>query len=173
MTAIVGSIIVIASLGVVGSFGGGMIIKKARTLQAKAVTKGLEIAIKGYQTEYLKLPFAGPAAPSIDTSYSSADPGGNALIDVLLGTDLKNNPRQIHFWEPPNSKSGGAGYTLGVGLIDPWRMTGYRIILDYDKDSHITDPEGIRGSIKEDVLIYSAGPDGDFATWKDNVCSWK
>jgi hypothetical protein len=65
------------------------------------------------------------------------------------------------------------GYTPGVGLISPWGKVSYKIILDYDKDDHITDPEGILGPVKADVLLYSAGPDGDFATWKDNVCSWK
>lgn len=146
---------------------------KGRPLQAKAVMKGVEIAIKGYKTEYLRLPFVGSTAPLADTSYSSADPNGNALLEIMTGT-TPNNPRRIRFWEPPPSHPvSGGGYIPGIGLIDIWAKKDYRILLDYDKDGHITDPEGIRGPIKADVLLYSAGPDGDFATWNDNVCSWK
>jgi hypothetical protein len=128
-------------------------------------------------TEYLRLPFVTPSEPKSDNSppYETAVGEGRALLDILLDTPPGStiNPRHIHFWEPPNSKTGGAGFTTASGLVDPWGSQPYRIILDYSKDGVIDDPEGILGPIKADVLLYSAGPDGDFATWNDNVCSWK
>jgi hypothetical protein len=104
--------------------------------------------------------------------YDSSEPGGRTLLDVLLAVDVKRNPRGIRFWEPPPSK-GSAGYSASGGLVDPWGRNGYRILLDDNNDGHIDDPEKVRGAISGSVLMYSAGPDGDFLTWGDNVCSWK
>jgi hypothetical protein len=177
IAAIVASVLMLAAilaLGLLGVFGGRILIKNARMLQAKAVMKGLEIAIKGYKTEYLHLPFATPSEPPSDNRPYDTNAGeGRALLDILLDTPPSDrNPRQIHFWEPPNSKPGGAGFSAASGLVDPWGRQPYRIVLDYSKDGFIDNPEG--GSpIESDVILYSAGPDGDFATWKDNVCSWK
>ena len=145
---------------------------KAKAFQAKAVEKGLEIAIKSYKTEYLRLPFITAAAPTRDYSFSSDSSGGMALLDILTGPS-PNNPRGIRFWEASPKSAAGSSFSPGTGLIDPWNKVGYHLILDYDNDGHITDPEGTGAKIKADVLIYSAGPDGNFTTWSDNVCSWK
>ena len=51
-------IAIIATLATMGVAGGQMMIRRAKDLQAKTTMKGLEIAIKGYQTEYLRLPTA-------------------------------------------------------------------------------------------------------------------
>jgi hypothetical protein len=47
------------------------------------------------------------------------------------------------------------------------------IIFDYNGDGAIADPEHPGVKLSESILIYSAGRDLDFSTWKDNVTSWK
>jgi hypothetical protein len=172
VTAVVlaGGVVVLALLGI---FGGRIVLDKARTLQTRAVMKGVEIAVKGYKTEYLRLPFITDSTPPSDNNaYDTTGSEGRALIDIILNKDLKKNPRQIRFWEPPPSKTTGSGFSATGGLVDSWGRQGYRIILDYDHDGLIDNPEG-GSAIKADVILYSAGPDGDFSTWKDNVRSWK
>src|SRR5436190_5971921 len=54
-----------------------------RILQAKAVAKGLEIAIEGYKTEYLRLPYVGETLPIEDNSaFDTTAPDGRALLDA-------------------------------------------------------------------------------------------
>jgi type II secretory pathway pseudopilin PulG len=162
---------VLASLGVAS---GRRVLGKAKELQAKATMKGLQIAIEGYKTEYNHLPLAPDPAPAQDGDhYDTSEERGRMLLDVLLGEDKTQNSRQVRFWEPPPSRSSNAGYTNAGGLIDPWGRNGYRIFLDDNGDGHIADPENDLGKISGIVLMYSAGPDGDFKTWEDNVCSWK
>lgn len=146
----------------------------ARDLNAKAVMKGVEIAIKSYKTEYLRLPTVpDPASKQDDSMRDTTEDQGKFLLDVLMGGNTEHNPRQIRFWDPPPSKSNGAGYSSTNGLVDPWGKNGYRILLDDFSTGKIADPEKVLGDISAEVLIYSAGPDGDFDTWGDNVCSWK
>jgi prepilin-type N-terminal cleavage/methylation domain-containing protein len=159
---------IIALLATIGVAGGQIVIKKARELQAKAVMKGLEIAVKGYKTEYLRLPSAEQNAQSEDNAaYDTSDEQGKSLLNVLLaspGAETRN-PRQIHFWEPPNAKTGGSGYTPDQGLRDPWGKNGYMMILDYSADGKITNPytgEGEPDEITSDVILYSAGANTNF-----------
>jgi hypothetical protein len=151
-----------------------------RSVQAKSWAKGLEIGIKSYKTEYLHLPASSEPLPTEDNSaFDTTEPEGRALLDVLLANSTSQNLRQIHFWEPSSKRSNGAGFSASDGLKDPWGQRGYKILLDYSGDGKIANPanagrvKGEPDKITSDVIIYSAGPDGDFATWKDNVCSWR
>src|SRR6187455_3433095 len=86
---------IIAMLATIGVAGGQVVIRKARELQAKAVMKGLEIAIKGYKTEYLRLPTAETSPLTEDNqAYDTSDEQGKNLINVLLSTTVERNPRQ-------------------------------------------------------------------------------
>lgn len=166
--------IVMGGLAVLGIFGGRSVMAKARDLQAKATMKGLEIAITSYVIEYNHLPISSnPAPPNDGEARDTSDESGKVILAVLLADDDTQNPRKIRFWDPPPAKSAGAGYSNSTGLIDPWGKGGYRILLDDNGDGTIPDPENLLGNLSGSVLIYSAGADGDFSTWHDNVCSWK
>lgn len=149
-------------------------LEKARALQAQASMKSLEMAVKGYQTEYNRLPSIQSPPPTADNSpgFDTTGDEGQRLIEILMGTDAQNNPRGIGFYEPPQPNKSGGGYTSAGGLVDIWGAKGYIIIFDYDGDGMIADPELPGATLSERVIIYSAGPDGDFSTWGDNVKSW-
>lgn len=174
---------IIAMLATIGVAGGQIVIRKARELQAKAQMKGLEIAIKGYKTEYLRLPSAdGGAQREDNTPYDTAADDGRSLINVLLALSEVSNPRHIRFWEPPAAK-GDAGYSPERGLTDPWGKNGYMVILDYSNDGRIDNPYSAEGEADEltaDVVIYSAGANTNFEEGGsmsgkriDDVRSWQ
>ena len=61
-------------------------------------------------------------------------------------------------------------------LLDAWRHP-YRLHLDLNGDGKIPHPAKGTGTpepmlIPPGFIMYSAGPDGDYATWDDNVRSW-
>ena len=174
---------IIALLATMGVAGGQLVIKKARNLQAASVMKGLEIAIKSYKTEYLRMPSAQGTINQDNDGYNTADEEGRALLDVLTSADSSRNPRQIRFWDPPPTKSGGAGYSPEMGLRDPWGKNGYMVVIDYNGDGQVANPYG-NGSeseptnISTDVIVYCAGANGIFeqsgASKKvDDVKSWQ
>src|SRR3954452_14784167 len=77
---------IIAMLATIGVAGGNIVLRKAKDLQAKAAMKGLEIAIKGYKTEYLRLPSTENMTED-NEAYDTSDETGKALLNVLLATD--------------------------------------------------------------------------------------
>ena len=145
----------------------------SRMLRTKAHMKGLEIAVKSYKTEYLRLPSPTPDATADNPPIDSTSTEGIALLNILTASNEEGNPKHIRFWDPPPSKNEGSGFTPEKGLIDRISKRGFKIILDYNGDGQINDPTGGPTPISSDVIIYCAGSDGDFSTWKDNVCSWK
>jgi len=138
----------------------------------------LKDAISAYRTEYLEYPLLDPAN---DLTVES----GHALMDVLFGSDAQKapsgrNPRGIAFYTDKKAGRMGDGrFRKGVTvdataageLWDPWG-NHYRVRLDTNGDGKIENPEATGKRIIESILVWSAGPDGDFETWKDNVKSW-
>jgi hypothetical protein len=179
------------ALAIIAVFLGGAAVLESlvydnhsKGIHPKAEMKGLEIAIKSYKTEYMRLPFIGETPPSQDNqAYDTSDANGRKLLDILLARDTKHNPRQIRFWEPPTAKRSGAGYSSEGGLKDSWGKQGYKVILDYNGDGKITNPYGKNDKeadeLDADVIIYSAGANGIFeqgvsknGKGTDDVKSW-
>ncbi|QIF03175.1 hypothetical protein [Roseimicrobium sp. ORNL1] len=150
-------------------------LNSTRPLSAKADMLGLEQAIKGYRVEYNRLPALESPPPLVDNAqgYNTTSAEGRQIIEILVAKDTKKNPRQITFYEPPVEKDSGAGYNATKGLKDIWGSKGYIILLDYDGDGLIADPAHRGSKISGAVLVYSAGPDGDYTTWHDNITSWE
>ncbi|MBL9155975.1 MAG: hypothetical protein JNJ70_00790 [Verrucomicrobiales bacterium] len=138
----------------------------------------LKLAISAYHAEYGEFPLVDPAN---DISFDS----GHALMDILLGSDTQKepggrNPRGIAFYtdkaaKPMDEGRFRRGITLdengGGELWDPWG-NHYRVRLDTNGDGKVENPEAPGTQLPESILIWSAGPDGDFETWADNVKSW-
>lgn len=157
-----------------------LVLHKARArvglAQEKLMVLILKSADRAYKTEYDRLPSASATPHQKDSELDTTTPDGLALIRVLAGGDDAGNPRKIPFLELPPARPNGSGYSVANGLRDSWAKHGYRVIVDYDGDGKIANPasgwSGQPDSLAVDVAIYSAGPDGDFSTWTDNVVSW-
>lgn len=137
--------------------------------RTKVAIKGLEVALKGYETEYGKhlpdrLEFEEDQEYLVD----------GAIIKVLLALDVALNPRKIRFFDPPQTATGRDGVWTdqsgALQLRDSWGGT-YRIRFDADNDGLISLP-GLTAPVTAPIAIYSPGPDGDLKTWADNITSW-
>ncbi|RBP48203.1 prepilin-type N-terminal cleavage/methylation domain-containing protein [Roseimicrobium gellanilyticum] len=179
MLVVIGIIAILATIAVPA---GQAVLKKARELQAKAQMKGLEIAIKSYQTEYNRLPSIDSPPPAEDNvdGYDTAAEDGRAIIEILTGADTSKNPRSIGFYEPPPAKKGAGGYSQTDGLLDIWGTNGYTIVFDYNGDRKIADPYASSedSDISGSVIIYCAGADkkydaGSGEARTDDLKSWQ
>jgi Tfp pilus assembly major pilin PilA len=135
---------------------------------------GVKLAVDAFKAEYQRVPVIPASLAGLDgEERDTSDANGRLLLSILLGEDAQQNPKKIRFWTPENTSSGiGAVYSESVGLIDRWGTNGYRFRLDDNNDGRIADPAKVSGDISASIVLYSAGPDGDFSTWKDNVKSW-
>ncbi|MEZ0274416.1 MAG: type II secretion system protein [Roseimicrobium sp.] len=177
LLVVIGIIAILATLAVPA---GQMVLKKAREIQAKAAMKGLEMAVKGYQTEYNRLPATESPPPTSDNDegYDTAAGEGRAILDILMAVDTAKNPRQIRFYDPPTANKSGGGYSQANGLLDIWGTNGYTMIFDYDGDGKIMNPYSDTDleEIHSSVIIYSGGANKQYdlsSTGKnDDLKTW-
>lgn len=129
------------------------------------------IAIKGYGVEYNRFPLLGERLP-VDSEVITSS---GSLLNALMGDDDKINPRKIKFIDPPIAKNNVNGLLEKDGkrmLVDPWGKP-YYILIDFDGDGKVPDPEHPGAMLDTTVIVFSGGPDGDPTTWQDNVRSWQ
>ena len=147
----------------------GTVMQKVKQSQTKAVINSLRLAIKQYESTYGILPFTGANADK-SILYEPGSPTNleyEKLLSTLEGNDTAQNPRGIKFLDLSD-----ADYD------DAWDEE-LNVVLDLDYDSSI-DSALIRGSgtLNTEIVIWSAGPDGDdndddgHVDNDDNVNSW-
>ncbi len=170
--------------------------QKGSTMMARALAE----AIKKFETDYHELPGPyGPVPPVPQGSDQDTDsaPSHNfiTIITILGGkeelTTGAQNQKHFDYIEgikPAKKKSKpGGDYGWGDGLIsDPatgaygvvdYKGKPYRIRLDTNQDETLINPNpdqaaAGRPTLKTRVLVWSAGKDGDWNTWDDNLMSW-
>lgn len=150
------------------------VMKKAEQANAENTVYNLRNSISAFFTEYREFPISdktNPAAQDVSV-HSNAD-----LMPILMGNAPAQNPRSIRFFSGMQAKPGTnggfrKGYDSGTQtLYDPWGNP-YRVIFDNNMDNRIDSPATPGSSISATILIWSAGPDGDFKTWEDNIKTW-
>lgn len=106
-------------------------------------------------------------------------------MDILLGSTKQRfvggrNVRGIVFFADVQAKPMGGGLfkkglkldaDSGGELWDSWGNF-YRVRFDSNLDNKLEDPEVPGTWVSDSIAVWSAGPDGDFETWKDNVKTW-
>ena len=179
-----------------------IVLRKAKETQARAAVQGLVVAIKGYQTEYNRLPAAGgsgggpPPETPLDTDSS------NSLVAILLGRSKEYNPREISFYDPPIAKNeanglipasgggGGGGDSEGkFEVVDPWstpkKHQNYHVVLDYSGDHSVPNPVKSEASkfnsayigaesqdLSTDIAVYSDNDPRTPSTTRKPITSW-
>ena len=147
---------------------------------AESTAYNLKNAIAAFYTEYRQYPgVTAPEGPDIDLG------SGHRLMDILFGSDKEAgqggvNPRGISFYvdkaaRPLANGKSRKGVVLdsdgGGTLWDPWGNF-YRVRVDASFDNRVDNPESPGSPLPESIIVWSAGKDGDFNTWKDNVRTW-
>ncbi len=142
--------------------------------QVRSKMVSLIIGIKGYQTEYERLPIF--AFTSQDEHVLQRTRG--AILRALSAEDAENNPRKIPFIELWKAKDKRNGFYIdGNGapiFVDPWGEA-YYFMADINADGKIPNPDTRLGQPKElttSLIMFSSGPDRDPNTWEDNIISW-
>lgn len=149
---------------------------RIRVLETRAENDcyNLRNAVVAYFTEYRKYPFDGDGNDAWEQTDLS-------LAGTLLAVSgAYRNPRGIPFYTGrPAAEGGYSGMRNGVdmdpanpAIYDPWG-TVYRVLVDTDYNNVVEDPSGSGAIIKESILVWSAGRDGDFDTWADNIKTWE
>jgi type II secretory pathway pseudopilin PulG len=146
--------------------------KARQTEQVRALTIATVNSINAYHAEYGRYPLPqGP--PSVEAKPVRTD---GKLTAPLLGSDEKLNPKALVFLRDLDTvhSRGGNGLKL-VGdelwIVDAWDEALY-VLVDSDGNGEIRNPDPRPGRptvLLEKVVVYSAGPDKDPATWADNV----
>jgi hypothetical protein len=146
--------------------------------RAESTAYNLKNAITAYFTEYREYPLR---SPDIDITVDTR----SRLMAILLGSDAERsedgrNHRGIAFYTDKAAKTTKEGrFYNGISLDENgggflWDTWGnpYRVRVDSNFDNKVDDPESPGSTIPESVVVWSAGKDGDFETWDDNVKTW-
>jgi len=158
------------------------LIGGAEKTKTKAAFSGYIAALTNYKSQYKYYPPLFSSEEPVDLSVS-----GNGLKFImalkgkklvgdrwesLSGDDVKYNRNNRLFHSFDEEEFDDEGY-----LVDTWGNRHIKIIIDYDRDGHITLPndEGIDElngkSIKKDIVIYVLGKDDENGAGQD-VFSW-
>lgn len=127
-------------------------------------------AVLSFKADYNKWPIV-TTTDEWDGYTESSD-----LVDCLSRT----NSRKIDYLDgfktattTNGSLSNGIDVTTKPGhpqILDYWG-TPFQIRIDANGDKKVIDPRtGL--PITKECILWSAGPDRDFATWEDNISIW-
>ena len=130
-------------------------MQRAKAARVKAELQSIKTAVQSFLNDYSKLP--------IETGHGNADAEYKGVYSrpiflSLTARNTKTNPRNIVYLETTETNSPPIGE-----FKDAWG-TQYAIQLDNDYDGRI-------GSLTTTVIAYSAGPDHEIDTTKDNLYS--
>ena len=154
---------VLAGLAIPAASG---VMKKAMKVRTQAAMKDIQLGLKNCHVEYQRYPCAdGATGVVVD----------GTVINALMGGEKQLNPREIKYIDPPmaRTQSGGLESTdAGYRLVDFYGHE-YRASVAKAGATEVPDPEHPGVMLPSPVIVWSAGEDGDFNTWRDNVASWK
>ena len=164
-------LVVIAILGILMAMmvpAAGLVLRKAKVSQARGDAGVVTTVMQKYQAEYNRWPGFMEGQPEHRTDLlwvtvmSPPQTAGTAPHG--------DNVKRIPFFTP----GGGVLATNGVhagAFVDPWGNP-FEYEVDEDRDGVISHPNGT-GEVRAGAIAWSAGPDGDYLDWEDNVASWE
>lgn len=116
-------------------------------------SSSLESALEAYRSDREHLPFAE-----------------DYLTDTVLRTDAKLYKELSKYASPCFNDRNWLRSQKAPSLLDPWGNP-YFILIDYDLDGTLTEPANLGDLTFTDrsFLLWSAGPDGKYGTFKTNL----
>lgn len=173
-------LVVIVILGILLAMmvpAAGMILKRVKVAQARSDAQVVVVTMSKYRMEYNRWPAVDEVAEGFPGTSKAWVDIMNPEITTGAGKRDPNNFRQLRFIEMGKGMKIDDGKHEG-GFGDPWPHKDGRLpylyALDNDGDGMIPNPNTESNNlIRADVIAWSAGPDGDYSTWNDNVGSWE
>ena len=177
-------LVVIAIIGILMAMmvpAAGIILKKAKKSTAKGDAWVVATVLLKYQSEYNRWP-----SPYLGEGQ---DKTVKDWVEMMSpppdkGT-ISTNPKRIVFFEPGGGALAKDGEFAGA-FVDPWGKP-FQFRLDLTGDGqvgmepnnndfdNIGDVPGLELAkpIRARAIVWSAGEDGNYDTWEDNVKSWE
>ena len=175
-------LVVIVILGILLAMmvpAAGMILKRVKVAQARSDAQVVVATMSKYRMEYNRWPEVAEAAEGYPGTTKDWVKIMNPEITTGTATKRdKNNFHQLRFLEMGKGMTIDDGKSFDGGFGDPWGHSSGRLpylyAVDDDGDGMIPNPNTESNNlIRADVIAWSAGPDGDYSTWSDNVGSWE
>lgn len=170
-------LVVIAILGILMGMlipAAGTIMKKAKASSARGDAAVVQTALMQYRSEYNRWPeFAKGKGKQHLTD--------NEFLKTMMpdpeGKPPAENLKRVRFIEGGKGVVGPEKAGGEDKYLDPWGHPFQYLVNESPKETmglggfkhDYSGPDEIRAK----VLVWSAGEDGDYTTWKDNVASWK
>jgi prepilin-type N-terminal cleavage/methylation domain-containing protein len=125
--------------------------EKAKKSRAQTEVNAIKTAVQGFLNDYAKLPItSGHNSP--DQTYEGN--GSQNVVQILTANNTTINSRRIVYLESTTASTTGE-------FKDPWGVQ-YGLKLDTNYDGKIDNYSTV-------VIVYSGGPDKNFATTNDNI----
>jgi hypothetical protein len=173
-------ILLILALGMIGLGQlASLLLRQQRARWDNTVCKNqlaeLANAVKRYQSDVLDWPM------EVEHNDWSGTTEGASWITLLLGKSGNEYATHVNYLYgfPLSQKSANGKWSQGIDsesdpnkprILDPWGNF-FRMQVDGNGDGSLSNPQGDL-SIQSACIAWSAGPDGDFATWENNIRSW-
>lgn len=158
-------LVVIAILGILMAMmvpAAGLIMKRAKIANTKSDAGVVASVMQKYWMEYNRWP-----SPYKSSGTGETDSDWVEMMAPKPDTRPKDNFKCIILFE-----SGGGALNAAGAFVDPWGHP-FRFRLDLDGSKEMDNPSGSNDKLRLQTLAWSAGPDGDYETWEDNVKSWE
>ena len=160
-------LVVLAILGILMAMmvpAAGLILRRATIARVKGDAGIVTTVLLKYQAEYNRWP-----STYVQDTKDTTDAEWVTMMGPSPGSGpVPTNPKRIVFFEP-----GGGALSTDGAFVDGWdKPFKYRI--DQAGTGKIGHPDpGVSGELSARALAWSAGPDGNYDTWEDNVPSWE
>ena len=168
---------------------------RERASESRTMARTIANALGQFQADYHKPPLPScPRLPGADCDTDTSPTHG--FTDILAGkegeaTDRQNKRKADYFEGIKPAKKAIPKDTSTVwkngiyldettsnyGVMDAWGSP-FRIRIDTNKDAEIANPNPDQTASGRPVIpnksaiVWSAGKDGDWTTWDDNLVSW-
>lgn len=143
---------------------------RTHKLQTKTMMKGIEIALKAYQTEYNRCLLDEMQLPGDQNLVFEGE-----ILSTLVAESTKYNPRKVRFFYPSvaQRKKGGA-WRDESGTLQYRDDMGNPVMIRYDADGDdkVLDPDDNSSQLHGRYMLFTAGMDRDLSTTRDNLKSW-
>lgn len=143
------------------------IVKRAKRSAARTDAAVVQSALMRYRAEYNCWP---EFAKGKTQQHLTDDEFLKTMMPTPGGGVLGENLKRIRFIE------GGKDVVVNDQYVDPWGKPFQYLVNESPKETMGLGTFGTAydgpSEIRAKALVWSAGEDGDYGTWEDNVCSW-
>lgn len=161
-------LVVIAILGILMAMmvpAAGVIIRRAKVAQARSDAAVATSVMLKYRAEYNRWP---GFATNNEAQHLTDGVWVKAMSPAPGEPMPPSNPKRIVFFE---AGAGALDKTTGA-FVDPWGKP-FEFQVDVDGNGEMGHPAEAAQTFRLQAIAWSAGPDGDYASWEDNPTSWE